>query len=44
MGKLGRGGEEERENVSPSIDSISTYMYINFFIKTTNIIVSIDDS
>jgi len=40
-----RGGDgEEREKCPPSVDYISTYKYINFFIKITNIIVSIDGS
>jgi len=43
MGKRGGDGEE-REKCPPSVDYISIYKYINFFIKITHIIVSIDGS
>ena len=43
MGKRGGDGEE-REKCPPSVDYISVCKYINFFIKITNIIVSIDGS
>ena len=43
MGKRGGDGEE-REKCPPSVNYISICKYINFFIKITNIIVSIDGS
>ncbi len=43
MGKRGGDGEE-REKCSPSVNYILVCKYINFFIKITNIIVSIDGS